>query len=104
MPVRVGDVVTKVLENAEDQLDAIVARLDLPPLRVYTPQQARQVMFGEDVADDVAPTVAWLIRKAGRGDIDHTKLARSTYFSPRQIAKLILFGARGQYGRPTYRR
>jgi len=96
--------VTKVLANVEAQLDEIVAKLDLPALRVYTPQQARQVMFGDDVADDVAPTVRWLTRAAGSGEIDCTKLSRSTYFTPRQIARLILFGARGQYGRPTYRR
>lgn len=71
----------------------------LHPLRLYTPQQARQVMFGSDVADDVRPTVSWLMRKAGEGLIDCTRVGRSTYFSADDIRALIEMNARGQYGR-----
>jgi hypothetical protein len=30
---------------------------EIRELRLYTPQQARQVMFGPDIADNVMPTV-----------------------------------------------
>ena len=74
--------------------------LDLEPLRLYSPAQARKVMLGPDVADDVKPTERWLKRQAGLGLIDCTKVGRATYFSADDIRSLIASCARGEYGRP----
>jgi hypothetical protein len=81
-------------------IDAPAPVLELNPLRLYDPQQARQVMFGENVADNVHPTVNWLKRQAGLGQIDCTKVGRFTYFSADDIRALIETCARGLYGRP----
>lgn len=76
------------------------ADLELSPLRLYSAEQAREVMFGQDVADDVRPTARWLKRQAGLGLIDCTKVGRFTYFSADDIRSLIESCAVGLYGRP----
>ena len=78
----------------------IAAGLELEPLRLYSAEQTRKVIFGQDVADDVRPTARWLNRQAGLGRIECTKVGRFTYFSADDIRSLIESCAVGLYGRP----
>ena len=61
-------------------------------------------MFGDDVADDVRPTVSWLKRQAGLGHIDCTRIARTVFFSVEDIQSLARQHAFGAHGLPKHTR
>jgi hypothetical protein len=85
-------------------VDAVEELLAEQPMRLYSPQEVRQIMFGPDIADDVRPTVYWLKRQAALGNIDRTPIARTLWFSAEDIRSLIKQHALGLYGRPKHPR
>jgi hypothetical protein len=60
---------------------------------LYSPEEAEAILPGK--------TAHWLKRKAGKGEIPHTRLGRTIMFSPADLSEIARAGARKPQAAPA---